>query len=290
MPELKIVRPDGTLLDEAFPIVASTMHLPLPGQADARQRLCDHKRIPAILEPFYDGYYDEFQRGVLDSQLLMLRRGRKLEELVPDVSKHYRDTFIAAHWLLFRLFAAQNRPRLNSNSRWLDYASAYLMPNLPNGTDWKWTINQKTLRIAVRNYGRVAHLWAAVTYSDSFRRLLLTRPDSICENFTFLWPVVSRVSQQRVFRQAKGYYQAAVAAGIYNKSHEEALVRPDDVWTLPDSIEAEAPTVDHPDHLISVDFDQVEREYVPRSEASAEARGEQQKHMKVELRAPVVPV
>lgn len=33
MPELKIVRPDGTLLDEAFPIVASTMHLPLPGQA-----------------------------------------------------------------------------------------------------------------------------------------------------------------------------------------------------------------------------------------------------------------
>lgn len=285
MPELNITRPDGKLVEEAFPIVISAMHLPRTDQQEARKQLCDYMRAGNFIKSLEPDDRDEISCVVSDKQIRMLRRGRPLNELVPDVFRHYRDGFVASHWLVFRLFGAMHRPQLNSNARWYDYASAYLMRSLPNGRDWNWTANPKTLKSTIRKYGSVAHLWAAVTYTESYSRTLLRDPNSIDFNRALAWATIAPGARWGFYQRAQGFYQAAVTAGVYDTDREDALVPLEAVWKLPGSIEADPPAIDHPDRLISVDFDEVDKHYKPKHMVNIEERAKQRTNVKPKLSA-----
>lgn len=280
MSELRVTDDEGKLTADAAAVAISAMHLPDPEDKKKRGQLADYYRCQELLKnvapasPDHDDGY-----SLLSSEIETLRNARPLHELIADRIRHFRDGFIAAHWLLFRLFAAANYPALNSTGRWEDYAATYLMPilpkqaRLPRDRTWDWLLDPSMLRDAVRRFGPVAHLWAAAIYNQPFRERLLKDANSIDRNLTLAMASLVRNRSKRFLQEARGYYLAAIDANLFSR---RAMTVPlERMWTLPESIDPIMPVVDHPDHLLAIEnFDQIHKIYVPRNLATAGSREE----------------
>lgn len=269
MPELLVTKNDGQLSDDALAVVLSTMHFPSADDGEKRKALADLYRAQKLLTNVaFDDPEEEPTVSLTAPQIALLRRGRTISELVPDLNIHLRNGFIAGHWMTFRIFASREYPVLNSTNRWLDYASAFLLPELPSD-GFKWPIDPKQIGIIQREYGPAAHLWAAATYNQSFRRNLLSR-GRIDWLPKVAWSIISGHKAHSLMSLAKGFLDAAIEGKLF-KNRRSGL-QLEDVWTLPSFIEPSTVVVDHPDHLLEMDFQDLKAGYVKRSHATAETR------------------
>lgn len=272
MPVLGIADQEGRMTDNALAVFLSTMHFPSSEDKEKRGQLADYYRSLKLLSKLDldDDPQEDQMRYLRPSEIKMLRRGRDLSELVPDLKSHFRDGFLAGHWLTFRVFASQNDPVLNANNRWHDYASAFFGSRMPvNG--WAWPSESTDLRAILKRFGPVAHLWAAVTYDGHFRRNLI-RQREITALPKVSWAVISGHGATRLAGLAQGYHRKAIAAGLFDDPRSGLQL--EDMWTIPAAIPASPVTVDHPDHLLEVDFDVLKEGYVPPTLASKESRAE----------------
>lgn len=272
MPLLQIADQEGRMTDDALAVLLSTMHFPSPQDKEKRAYLADHYRSLKLLAKLDldDHPQEDRMQSLRPSEINMLRRGRYLSELVPDLKTHFRDGFLAGHWLTFRIYASQHDPVLNSNNRWYDYASRFLWSSLPiNG--WVWLSDPKKLRPVLKRFAPVAHLWAAVTYDHHFRSNLL-RDREITTLPNASWALISGHGATRLAGLAQGYYQLAIGAGLY--ADPRSAVQLKDTWALPGAVPSSPVTVDHPDHMLEVDFDVLKAGYVAEAHATDEDRKE----------------
>ena len=89
------------------------------------------------------------------------------------------------------------------------------------------------------------------------------------------WAVISGHGATRLAGLAQGYYQKAIAAGLFDDLRSRLQL--EDMWALPAAIPATPVTVDHPDHLLEFDFEVLKQGYVPPTLASKESRVERRK-------------
>lgn len=274
MPELLVSKNDGQLSDDALAVVLSTMHFPSAGDEEKRNALADLYRGQKLLTDF--ALYDPEEEPTLSltaPQIARLRRGRTISELVPDLNIHLRNGFIAGHWMTFRIFASREHPILNSTNRWLDYASAFLLPELPCD-GFRWPIDPKQIGVIQREYGPAAHLWAAATYDENFRRNLLSR-GKIDWLPKVTWSIISGHNAHSLMGLAKGFLKAAIDCKLFEDKRSGLQLK--DMWILPSFIGSLPVVVDHPDHLLELDFQELKKGYVKRSQATAETRIERRK-------------
>lgn len=271
MPVLQIADQEGRMTNDALAVIMSTMHFPSPQDKDKRARLADWYRALKLRSRLdLDDPADDHTHTLRASEIDQLFRARNLPELVPDLKVHCRDGFLAGHWLTFRIYASQNDPVLNSNNRWFDYASKFLGPKMTtNG--WVWPSDSTDLRTALKTFGPVAHLWAAVTQDQHFRNILL-RDRKITTLPKASWATITGQGATKLAGLAQDYYQLAIGAGLY--ADPRSALKLEDTWALPELIAASPISVDHPDHLLEVDFDVLKSGYVPESHANKNARKE----------------
>ena len=266
MPELEMYR-NGNLIDDLYPLVISTLHFPSASAEAKRKALADYHRVHQLFRSLHsEGDRDDpevHSRSEVTITLQDLERasnGKRLQDIVGNsLAKHYRDGFLAAHWLTFRIFAAKHARKLNSNGRWEDYASRYLLPSLPLPKELKRAVSRESLRKIVRASGPVAHFWAVATYSPRFRHQLLAEPGSLTRNMKLAWLNIAPASCELFCREAKGFLDAGIAAGLFSQN---SLVSSDKLWTLPPQVQPIEPIIDHPDHMIDVDLDSLSAQYI----------------------------
>jgi len=244
MPQLQVLNPDGTFRSDAVRDLLGVMHF--PKSHDRREAFISGFKFSRVAGDF-DAHEDNLEVFKLErTDFDILRTARSLKELVGDVSKHYQEIFVAAHWLRFRVYAAMNRPEWNSDAKWQHYLS-YLLPLFSRrGHRWTWGAGRNPLRSAVRKFGPSAHFWAAVIWKDTKFADELLRQQKVMPQPN--WFSLNPRNTHDILRLAHGYYQAAQRAGIYRG--RDGIVPLENIWTLPRSIEAVDLAIDHPDHLL----------------------------------------
>lgn len=263
MPQLQTSNMGGTFTWDAGRMIVGAMHFP----ADQAKR----EALNSSFSYSYSDIIEEFDNREENYETFIpinrrkfeiLWKSKTLNELVDDINKHFRDIFIAAHWLQFRVYAATHRLEWNSNGKWEHYLS-YLLPLFSKGThEWKWGWDRNSLRSAVRSFGPVAHLWAAVIWrSDQFADELLRHQKVMPRPGWF--SLKPQNIPDDIMKLAQGYYQAAQHAGIYRGRN--CIVPLDSVWTLPSSVEPGKLAIDHPDRLIDSGLDSIFAAYRARN-------------------------
>jgi hypothetical protein len=280
MPHIPITDARGRLAKNAFGLARGAMYFPAPGAERERRAIANQTTLAKGLNERWESRINEQDHYPVEFNLEMMGdalSARDLSDLVRSAVQVQRDGYIAGQWLRFRLFAAMHHPRLNSNARWVDYASAYLMPNMPQSNTWEWPEDRKKLKAAVRAFGPVAHLWAAATQTEAFRSAVRADPDAIERDVGM--PMAFAFRGSSFLRLANGYLQAALAAGAYGNAN--GLVPVDDVWTLPAEYGSEAPDLTRPDDFIVVDYDRLILEYCRYEHTDKSEKPERQRAVRL---------
>ena len=278
MPELTLIDGNGRLKDDALGVVVGTMYFPNPADANKREQIA--RWMWAEKEYLLRRWYgeEEYPYPLTFEMLSAAVRGKELTDIVGDNPKYNRDGIIAGNWLTFRLFGAAHFPVLNATKRWVDYASVYLMPNMPQSKRWRWPEDRTSLRSTVRKYGPVAHLWAA---STGWFFKLGEDAESIRDPSGL--SMLRVMGLNRFLSRAQGYLKAAIEAGLYD---EDSLVPLDRVWTLPPQVEATPPDLSRPDKFIELDYERLIEEYVDHDDPTRPSKASRQRAVGLRLYEP----
>lgn len=264
MPELDICTPSGKLKIDAYAKVVAAMHFPT--DRVRRERLQYAYESGDILNRLHSAINEENSLDLIrDDDFEKLHSARNLGELEPRRRKLYQDGYLAAHWLVFRLYAHQQQNDIGSNGKWYSYVENNLMPELnkirkKSGKNL-WAEKYDSIRKSRLRFGPVAHLWAACVYEKEFTDLMMEEPSKLGQSLDPLFHFsVNRANKLiPMLRRAQAYLHAAQAIGLIA---EEA----DPVWTIPAAIApSQLPVFTNPDHFISnFDVEKFRREYKSR--------------------------
>ncbi|PWK59690.1 hypothetical protein C8K44_1438 [Aminobacter sp. AP02] len=226
-------------------IVQATMFYPAQDDARKRHHLACHFDVSANINIDAIGQDDAITISGRRLRTLYLAR------CFDDFGSSYEDLlasgYYAAHWLRYRLYAAQTYNALGTNNRWQFYMLDEIVHKIPA----TWPKGRKFIDTARVGYAPVAHLWLA--WYDQYHEGLNLFVTKIPPAPNFRGPRFRQAGVERLLRRSKSYFEAARAADLYRG--RDGLPGLDAVWQLPDFVVGDPlPEVATPDLLVP-DFD-----------------------------------
>lgn len=144
-------------------------------------------------------------------------------------TKIQAESYFAAHWLKYRLYASINELPINNTVHWGRYASRVISKKLPQ----TWQRGKNSIQDFRTKFGTVAHLWLAHFDNRGFVEL---DPSRIrIPGVRTGMAALAHDPFDRFLRRAAAYYRAAMDFGVF----DETRAKPgrDEVWQLPDHVE-----------------------------------------------------
>lgn len=178
--------------------------------------------------------------------LAKLLKAKTIDELKMDEDAIIQKGILIGHWLHFRIWAAQNEPKLNSSTKWDHLLDNVFLPTL-RGNNTKSSVplfgtktnefspNYKT--ILRSEFVPVAHLWAAALNHRRLRAKIPKddyRKQRMRHGIFNLNNKYSSTSTEDFLGFAESYRRLAEELGIYKATNANYL---DKIWLVPEGLE-----------------------------------------------------
>jgi hypothetical protein len=242
-PILEIFDKEGDLRMETHGVILATMYF--PNDEEKRRQFSF-----ALLKESYSNVLPPEKVGknirLTRKFLAKLLKAKTIEEMKMDEDAIIQKGILIGHWLHFRIWAAQNEPKLNSSTKWDHLLDNVFLPQLrPNNRKGSVPLFGTKTNIFSANYKTklrtefvpVAHLWAAALHNHRLRARIPKddyRKQRMRHGIFQLKKKFSPRSEEDFLGFAESYRRLAEELGIYEVNNASYS---DKIWLIPEGIE-----------------------------------------------------